>query len=89
MASTRKRNPLAPNADTVEEKETRHGGCTNVESYGNNHSEATELSGTSWNGTSHPFDTAEGVLRLVAAIYLDRGRGFVSISHHNMQEINP
>jgi hypothetical protein len=60
-----------------------------VEKDGKNHSEATELSGMSHNETSNPFDTAEGVLRLLAAIYLDRGRDIVSISHHNVQETNP
>jgi hypothetical protein len=87
MVSARKQYPLTPTTDTVEE--TRRSGCIHVKKYGNNHSEATELSVMSWNETSHPFDTAEGVLRLIRAIYLDRGRGLVSISHHHMQEINP
>lgn len=87
MASARKRYPLTPTTDTVDE--TRRSGCIHVEMDGNNHSEATELSGMSCNETSHSFDTAEGVLRLLAAIYVDRGRGIVSISHHNVQVTNP
>ena len=87
MAHARKRYPLTPTTDTVEE--TRRSGCIHVEKYGNDHSEATELPGMSCNETSHLFDTAEGVLRLIAAIYLDRGCGAVSISHHTVQGTNP
>lgn len=87
MALAREGHPIAPNTDSVEE--TCRSGYTNVENYENKHSEATELPSMARDETPHPFDTAEGLLRLMAAIYQDRGRGLVSISHHNLQEINP
>ena len=43
----------------------------------------------SWNETPLPFDTGDGVLRLIAALYRDRERCLVSISRHSMQEIDP
>lgn len=86
MAPARKGHQLAPNTEAVEE--TRRSEYTNVENYENRHSEATELPRMTRNETPQPFDTAEGLLRLIAAFYQDRGRGLVSISHHNVQEIN-
>jgi hypothetical protein len=86
MAPAGKGHQLAPNIEAVEE--TRRSGYTNVENYENRHSEATELPRMARNETPHPFDTAEGLVRLIAAFYQDRGRGLVSISRHNVQEIN-
>lgn len=86
MAPTRKGHPTTPNTDSDVE-EARRSGYTDVENYENKHNEATELTGMARDETFDPFDTAEGLLRLMAAIYLASGRGRVRTPNHKVQKM--
>ena len=54
---------------------------TNPDNYENGHNETPEPTSVAEDEILDPFDTAEGLLRLMAATYLAWGRGCVSIFH--------